>query len=154
MTTSGKIPPAPRWDLESVFPGGSTSPEYKQFREKTRQDLDSAQAMFAALPKRLDGTTVGKWKEFILKLQDVCDNTLFVMSFAHCLTSQNVEDSPAHGIVAEGDVLLSEWEKMKTEFESRSMQQEDSAWAELVDSEELKPMLKKAKKTQKTKLRT
>ena len=140
MTTTGKIPPAPRWDLDSVFPGGSASPEYKQFREKTRQDLDDVKAMLAALPEKLEAGTKAKWTEFILKLQSACDNILFIMSFAHCLTSQNVEDSAAHGIEAEGDVLISEWEKLKTEFESRALKQDDAAWNELVDTAELKPI--------------
>jgi pepF/M3 family oligoendopeptidase len=140
MTTTGKIPPAPRWDLDSVFPGGSASLEYKQFRDKTRQELDGVKTMLTALPEKLESRTRAKWSEFILSLQSACDNILFIMSFAHCLTSQNVEDSAAHGIEAEGDVLISEWEKLKTEFESRALKQGESAWKELVETPELKPI--------------
>ena len=45
---------AMKWDLESIFPGGSSSKEFKEFREKLRADLVDAKRTFDKLPKTLD----------------------------------------------------------------------------------------------------
>jgi len=138
MTTSTKMPPAPAWDLESVFPGGSESTEFKTFREKVKKSLDDAGGKLADLPHTLDDASIESWKEIILLLQSLVEDIELVMSFAHCLTSQDVGDSAAHGIEGESDLYFSEWNKLKTALEALSLQQSDKNWEKLVASEELK----------------
>jgi len=138
MTTSTKIPPAPAWDLESIFPGGSQSAEFKAFRDKVKKSLDDARGKLTNLPPKLDDSGAKAWKEFILLLQSLVEDIELVISFAHCLTSQNVDDTAAHGIEGEGDLYFSEWDKLKTELEALSLKQSDDDWGRLVASDELK----------------
>jgi pepF/M3 family oligoendopeptidase len=138
MAASNKIPPAPRWDLDCIFPGGSQSPQFQEFISNTKTDLDNARPMLNDLPKTLDDNSSGQWVEFILKLQDLEDRILMMSSFANCLTSQNVDDSKAHAIVAEGRLYYSEYEKLKTELQLLAMNQPDDAWEKLVSGDELK----------------
>ena len=138
MTTAAKIPPAPTWDLESVFPGGSQSEEFKAFRDKVKKSLDDAGRMLAGLPRTLDSTGADAWEEFILQLQSLAEDIELIVSFAQCLTSQDVGDDTAHSIEGEGDLYMSEWEKLKTGLEALSLQQSDANWQRLVSSDRLK----------------
>ena len=44
---------APRWDLESIFPGGSASKEFKEFRQNINSQLENAE-------KKIESITSGK----------------------------------------------------------------------------------------------
>ncbi|MGD8922340.1 MAG: hypothetical protein PVH24_03765, partial [Candidatus Zixiibacteriota bacterium] len=93
MPTTKVIPPAPTWDLDSIFPGGSASTEFEQFRYKTKCSIDDLRTLMKSLPKHLDDGTVDQWVEFVLKLQESMDNIEMILSFSHCLISQDVSDA-------------------------------------------------------------
>ena len=136
-TTLTKIPPAPTWDLDSIFPGGSRSEPFKQFREKLRADLESAATSIGTLPVKLDGQSGPAWQKFILTLQDLLERIELVKGFASCLAAQNVADNMAQVIQGEGDLYVAEWEKLKATFEPLTLEQSDAAWEGLVTSPEL-----------------
>ncbi|MFZ5980899.1 MAG: oligoendopeptidase, partial [Candidatus Zixiibacteriota bacterium] len=134
MTTTTKIPPAPTWDLDSIFPGGSKSTEFKNFRDKIKNDLVDAERMITGIPATMKTDNIHLWTAFILKLQAILADILTTMSFAHCLTSQNVEDTLAHSIEGDADIYYAQWEKLRSRFEALSLKQTDTAWNELVAS--------------------
>jgi oligoendopeptidase F len=137
MTTMTKIPPAPTWDLESVFPGGSRSEAFKQFREKLRADLEGAAGMTANLPPVLDDQSRPVWQRFVLTLQDLLERIELVKAFSGCLAAANVADSMAQAILGEGDLYQAEWDKLRAKFEPLTLKQSDAAWNALVTTTEL-----------------
>lgn len=143
MTTKApekKLPPAPKWDLDSIFPGGSKSDEFKKFREQVKADLKKAEQLTSALKTGLTSDTKNNWIEFIGVFESVCEDIELVISFANALASADVSDSTASNIVSEGYLYLSRWEKLKTEFESAAMKQSDSAWNDLMADDKIKPI--------------
>ena len=128
---------APRWDLDSIFKGGSSSAEFKDFRDRLKVSLREAGGKLEALPKTLDDRSSSIWTEFALLLQSTYENLDLVRSLAGCLASQNTDDTVALALQTEGDLLVSEWEKLKTGFEAMSLKQSDQAWDKLVSSEQL-----------------
>ncbi len=141
MSTTATInTPAPTWDLDSIFPGGSGSPEFKQFRDDVKSELAKLTAQLAALPETLDDATASAWKSFLLDLQKLEENLHLVMSFAHCLISQNVDDKPAYAIEAESYDLNAEVERIKNTLASRALKQTDEAWRKLLSDPELEPV--------------
>jgi len=137
MTTSTKIPPAPTWDLDSLFPGGSASPEFADFMKKVKAALDTTRADGNKLPKKLDGTTADAWAEYILNLQGLVEDIELALSFSHMLTSQKVDDAAAHTYEAQAHEYLSVWEKLKAELDALSLQQDDAVWNKLMSSDKL-----------------
>ncbi len=137
MTTMTTAKPAPTWDLDSIFPGGSRSEAYKQFRQKLRADLGASAKALGALPQTLDDKSQVEWQHFILTLQDLFERIDVVKSFAGCLIAADVSDSMAQVIVGEGDLYLAEWEKLRAVFEPLTLRQSDAAWEKLVSSAEL-----------------
>lgn len=140
MTPSQKLPPAPNWDLDSVFPGGSGSKEYADYRAAAREKLVALNAEFAKLPKNLDTNSLAVWANFILDFQKIAEELILIRAFAGCLMSQNVADSPAFTIAAEADGLMAEWEKVKAGLESLSSTQSDSAWQQLTSHPQIAPI--------------
>ena len=140
MTTAAptKIPAAPTWDLDSIFPGGSKSEEFKSFRGQTKAKLDSVKILAESLPSTITKDSLAVWVAFIEKLQECQLDISLVLSFASCLGSQNVEDSLADSIYAEGLELYSEWEKIKADLESLAIKQSDEDWALLTSDPKMK----------------
>jgi len=108
MADKKTIPPAPTWDIESVFPGGADSTEFKAFREKVRSEIDQLTKNVGEVPAAIDASTLDQWVDFVQKVQSTLENIELVVAFAGCLTSQNVDDAKGHTIRAEGDVLYSD----------------------------------------------
>jgi pepF/M3 family oligoendopeptidase len=113
-----------RWDLDSVFPGGSSSKEFSDFREKLKKDIAAAAEQFARLPDKLEPSNSDKCKSAILEYQRLVTDIELVAAFAECLTAQNVDDMPALQIKQEIDVLVSDWYKLQTRLESYARRQD------------------------------
>ena len=137
MTTKTKIPPAPTWDLDSIFPGGATSPEFKKHREKTLNDLKQLRAGVDGLARTLDDTSALAWTDFILTLQDTIENIEVMISFPHCLISADVKDNEAAACESEGIQALSDWQAVESDFFALAIQQPDEAWEKLVTSDKI-----------------
>jgi len=135
--TATKSPTAPTWDLDSIFPGGSTSPQFKAHRDKVKKELADAAGLLTALPEHIDTASLPKWVAFVETLQSSLANIELVMAFAGCLTAQNVKDNEAHAIEAEGDEFLSDWRKLAAQLEDRALAETDEQWGLLTGSKEL-----------------
>jgi oligoendopeptidase F len=138
ITESKKLPPAPRWDLESIFSGGSESKDFEQFRKEIRKDLIEYTKRIELLPDGLDGAGREGWTSFVVDLQTLLARVRQAMSFVHCLISQDVNDEKAHQINGETDVFGSEFEKLMVSFEAFAKKQDDSQWREFINGEKLK----------------
>jgi oligoendopeptidase F len=132
MATATKIPPAPKWDLESIFPGGSASPKLKEFRGTLRANLEKLTIQFKNLPPALSNATLGQWKEFVITLQKTGEELELLRSFSSCLLAQNVADEGAGIVGSEADELSSVWDKAKAGFAALAAKQADPIWKELV----------------------
>lgn len=139
MTTQ-TIAPAPTWDLDAIFPGGAGSSQFKTHRDKVKTELADARLKLSELPDTLSDSTQQAWVDFILRMQSLVENIELVISFAHCLVSQDVSDSVASGIESEGIEQLSDWMVLRTDFEARSLKQSDAAWDALLASPDIKPI--------------
>ena len=131
---------APTWDLESIFPGGSKSKEYADFRKKIAEDLEKAKKALENLPKNLDGDNLDKWAVWILEMQRIYEHIYMASAFAGCLVCQDVADSEAQKIDVEIDEFSSKWGMMWTSLESFAKNQSDDNWKKLVSRDDMKPI--------------
>ncbi len=136
-SSSPKIPPAPKWDLDSIFPGGSASPEYQKFRENIKEDLAAFKKEMESLPQSLNDSSRSIWIDFLVRIQKLQARIAQAASFVHCLVSQNVSDEKAHQIYGEADVFVSEFEKLTVSLEAFAKAQSDEDWQRLVSSPQI-----------------
>jgi len=123
-----KIPAAPTWDLESIFPGGSKSEQFQKFREGVQKKIDTAKKLFKSLPLKISKDSSKKYVNFVSLLQEIYDDIELVISFSNCLSSQNVADNQADAIYSEGLQYASEWQKLRAQLEALSLKQTDKQW--------------------------
>jgi oligoendopeptidase F len=126
-----------QWDLESIFPGGSKSKEFADFRLKLRADLDSAKKSLAEIASQKTPSAYEKWGKFVLDMQALMEKIHHAGSFAGCLVSQNVEDEEAHRIDSEIDNYGSEWHQLMTGLESFALHLSDEEWPTFIAAAKL-----------------
>jgi len=129
---------APRWDIDSIFPGGSKSPQYAAFRQEIVKEIDKLEKALAKLPRKLDETSRPKWAKWILELQSIYEKLHMASSFAGCLTSQDVNDEEALRIDAAIDDQYSRWGMMKASLESFSVKASNKEWQKLLEKKGIK----------------
>ncbi len=122
---------SPQWELDSIFPGGSASPEFRKFCDAIRGDLEKLAASVKALPAMLNDSSRAPWIAAILEFQRLGAHIEMARSFAHCLTSQNVKDDPAHALEGEVDNYIASWLNLRTGFEASFAGHSDVEWEKL-----------------------
>lgn len=127
-TPKATIPPSPRWDLDSIFPGGSDSKEFEQFRKEQEERLAEAAKTFEALEETITAENVDSWVSFVEELQLMFANLELVASFSGCLVAQNVDDKKALAFESEADSSIAKWMKLETQLEAVSVKQSDDQW--------------------------
>ncbi len=132
--------PAPRWELDSIFPGGSSSPEFKKFCLDIKRDLETLSGSVKSLAPELGESSRAGWTKVILEFQRLAAHIEIARSFAHCLTSQNVKDDPAHALESEVDTYVAEWMNLRTALESIFARQSDSEWEKLMAQTDIAPI--------------
>jgi oligoendopeptidase F len=131
-TTAIAPPPSPTWDLDSIFPGGSKSVQFKTYREGVKQQLIVLKGEMDALPQSITPQSVSAWVSVILKLQDTIEGIELIVSLSNCLASANVDDAEALSIMAEGDELYAQWKTERARLEALSLTQTDEQWKLLI----------------------
>jgi len=95
--------------------------------------MAQCEKLLSALPEFIDGKSVDKWVEFVLRLQKQAEDVQFVQNFTECLQAQNVDDSGADPIAVEGFLYQSQYQNIRTGFEARTLKQSDAQWQILMD---------------------
>ena len=122
---------SPQWELDSIFPGGSASPEFRKFCDAIRGNLEKLAASVKAVPAMLNDSSRAPWIAAILEFQRLGAHIEMARSFAHCLTSQNVKDDPAHALEGEVDNYIASWLNLRTGFEASFAGHSDVEWEKL-----------------------
>ena len=129
-----------RWDMDAIFPGGSSSKEFDRFREAIAGDLKKAEAVLAGLPRSLTDDTAEAWIKFLLMIQDLEQRLDHAISFAFCLTAQDVNDDRAMIAVEELTSKEANLEVIKTGIEEFAIAVEDDAWNKLLSDKRVSGM--------------
>lgn len=123
---------APRWNLESIFPGGSGSKEFSVFRTKLKNDLLDVQQSLAKFKGKTDTRSFEAWGKFILSMQKLYKQVYQASSFVECLISQDVNDSEGHKIDAEISTYGAQWSSSMTSFEEFAINVSDKQWEKFI----------------------
>ncbi len=126
-----------RWDLESVFPGGSGSKEFEAFRKTVVADLEEARERLSRLPRKLDEDTREAWVDILLLVQDTDKRLDHAGSFTYCLAAQDVTDDKAMNILEEISSHEAAIEVIQTDIDEFAIAVDDQAWEDFVGDERL-----------------
>jgi len=114
------------WELETIFPGGSTSPEYAKFMEETNEQV----AAFAQQVAVLNGQAADADALYPLfeAMQAVVVRIRNAYAFVRCLTAQNVQDREAKLQLGRVQQLNAAFNSANTLLDQSLLAIEDAAW--------------------------
>lgn len=129
----------PRWDLDSIFPGGSRSPALARHLEAVAADVAGLPARMEALPVGPDPgpAEVAAWQRFLEHLQDVSARLREAGAFVGCLTAQDVHDEQARLLAGRIGQLGAALESVHIALARRMLAFRDQAWQALLQDERL-----------------
>ena len=125
------------WDLESIFPGGSSSPEFHAALEEVKGRIAKLREEADGLKADLDTEQL---KGVITEMQDLMRHFGQCQAFIGCLTSQNVHDSQAR--LLEGDLgqVSAALTSLQTIIDHLWVSIPDERWLEHLADPELQPL--------------
>ena len=126
-----------RWDLESVFEGGSTSPNFQAFRQSIGRDLENLENILKGLPMKLSGQSFEKWVDVLVRVQGLDMQLDHASGFAYCLAAQDVNDERAMVIIEEASTKEAALEALKTTIAELATTVSDEEWNRLIDDERI-----------------
>jgi oligoendopeptidase F len=127
-----------RWDMDSIFRGGSSSPEFAKFRKKIAADLKKATRQAEALQKRGAKAPREEWIKMMVTLRKLRERINHGGSFAYCLTSQDVSDEKAMVILEEFSAYDAASDAIQTAIEGYAKSVDDRTWKKIVSDRRLK----------------
>ncbi len=135
-----KQPISVTWNLDSIFPGGSSSAEFADFLNKLESDIAalSEQVNSAVFPVNAYDTAA---LDGVIELLQSCAARLTQASeFAGCLGAQNQQDKGAVRLSAKVTGLRAGFEGISSRFDSILRQTADEVWAQWMSRPEIAPL--------------
>lgn len=124
----------PVWDLESIFPGGSDSTELESHMKQVAADIQGLQNHIPA------GDDKEQWQNLFALVQDIGARMRQAGAFIGCLNAQNTKDNKAKLLGGHMQQMSAAFGSVMTSVDEKLLAMNDSVWAELLETPELKPI--------------
>jgi oligoendopeptidase F len=128
------------WELDSLFAGGSSSPEFNQFLDSLEQDIKTLhqEVITAEVPVDLEST---KWLDHVVELLQSCSGRLILAAeFAVCLSAQNQQDKGAVRLSGKVSGLSALYQGIRSAFDNVLRQTADDVWEQWISRPEIAPL--------------
>ncbi|PYZ91611.1 oligoendopeptidase [Salipaludibacillus keqinensis] len=125
------------WNLDTIFPGGSQSEEFKQHLKELETELNTFQ-------KNLDETNsadVAVWAKFVNDAQEVGKKAREAGAFISCLTAQDVNDDEAKLLAGKVKQLSTKYASIMTSIDEQLLAFNDEQWEAFISQDDMLPIL-------------
>nr|TXF86888.1 M3 family oligoendopeptidase [Alkalicoccus halolimnae] len=129
-----------QWNLETIFPGGSGSQQFKQFLVNTETDLATMKLKLERAQNK-DASDVEEWAELIERAQTIGMKVREVNAFVSCLTAQDVTDDDAKLLGGKTKQLASQYGQITSAIDEQLLHFTDAQWDEFVSLESMQKIL-------------
>ncbi|KLU39102.1 MAG: M3 family oligoendopeptidase [Limnochordia bacterium] len=125
------------WELETLFSGGSSSPDFRSYLRDLNENLARLRdAVFENRGKSCSESWVG----LVNLLQEVGAQLRQASAFISCLTAQNVKDLEAQKLGAEVQSIRAEMSSIGSSIEEQMLQLSDEEWEAVLAHPSLSPV--------------
>jgi len=126
----------PKWNLDSLYKGGSDSADFAKLLERCEADLGVIDGLIEAL-----GDAPGDdWVKATLDLQDLSARLWEAIDFVECLEAQDVGDTRASQMMGQIQTMSSKRGTLQTKLETRFLAADDEAWRSFLALPETTPI--------------
>ncbi len=129
----------PRWDLESIFPGGSESAELQNYISVLETDLQQLSQQVKGFPLPEEPEDVAYMESMISLLEKVSKQVGEVSAFVSCLTAEDVHDYKAKLLVGKRSELSAAYAANLTILDRKFVQIDSDVWNGLLQQPTLSP---------------
>ncbi|AIQ20332.1 oligoendopeptidase [Paenibacillus sp. FSL H7-0357] len=135
-----KQPLSLTWELESIFPGGSSSPQFEEFLKQLEADIETLRQQVAASVSPADSESTKSLDSVIELLQSCSGRLIQASEFAGCLGAQNQQDKGAVRLSSKVTGLRAGFEGISSQFDNVLRQTSDAVWTEWMARPEIAPL--------------
>lgn len=128
-----------RWDLESLYAGGSESPAFRHFLDDLETNVTAFSMVMQNTPGAMQSPDMGL-KAVILTMQDLSKRLREAGAFVSCLTAQNVHDAGAKALQARVSRIRSTFTSALALLDERMRQAGEASVEEILADPELAPV--------------
>ncbi|MBO9605411.1 MAG: M3 family oligoendopeptidase [Paenibacillaceae bacterium] len=121
------------WDLDAIFPGGSSSPAFAAFLARIESDTEKlSSALEQAEPPQSAAAGAATLSPLVALLQDILANIREAESFTGCLAAENQNDKTAVMLGAKVKTLAAAYQSALTRLDRILSLIPDAVWSELM----------------------
>ena len=125
-----------KWDLDSLYEGGSASPALTELLDQCEEELRSLDRALTSLPDKAGD----EWSKTTLRLQELEAKLWEAVDFVECLQAQDVSDSVADQRMARIDAMLARRKNLQTRMETLFLETDEAEWRAFLEREEIAPI--------------
>ncbi|WP_342562873.1 M3 family oligoendopeptidase [Paenibacillus sp. FSL R7-0345] len=135
-----KQPVSLTWNLDSIFPGGSSSAQFGDFLKKLEEDIETLRGQVSSAVFPVSAYDTAALDDVIGLLQSCASRLTQASEFAGCLGAQNQQDKGAVRLSAKVTGLRAGFEGISSQFDSILRQTSDEVWAQWMSRPEIAPL--------------
>ncbi|GIP40794.1 oligoendopeptidase [Paenibacillus sp. J31TS4] len=128
------------WDLDSLFPGGSESPQFARFLDDISARLETFRQELAGAGKPVTAEEAESLSGLVETLQHLMGDLMQADSFTACLAAENQDDKRAVQLGGKVKSLNAEFHSALTRFDSLLLAIPDRVWEGLLHQERWRPV--------------
>ncbi|WP_042224322.1 M3 family oligoendopeptidase [Oceanobacillus manasiensis] len=123
------------WDLDSIFPGGSESPQFVEHLRSTEIKIKDFNSKIGSIVSPKSIAEAEEVAELIKLISEIEMNVLQAKSFVVCLLAQNPKDQKAPTLDDKVGYLNANFETSVKRTQQLLQQIEEKLWNEMLDTE-------------------
>ncbi|MBP2077964.1 M3 family oligoendopeptidase [Oceanobacillus polygoni] len=121
----------PRWDLDTLFPGGSESEQFRAFVDYIKEEMKKLSVMVEQFEPQEENYE-SEFVQIVHKLETTIKKLREASAFVSCLSAQNVKDEKADILVGQRSALSAKMGTITTKFEQKLIKIDESKWKALL----------------------
>lgn len=128
------------WDLETIFPGGSSSGEFDAFLQKLAADVDTLAAQIGSLNPPANAEQTEAFDPVFENVQSASARFRQAGAFVSCLSAQDQNDQKAGQLSARVGSIRARWQSVVATFDSILQNTENAVWEEWMTRDSVAPI--------------
>lgn len=128
------------WELDSIFPGGSASPQFAQFLTTLEADIENLRQQVADSVPSADAEAAKALDNVIELLQSCSGRLIQASEFTGCLGAQNQQDKGAVRLSSKVTGMRAGFEGISSQFDNVLRQTTDEVWSAWMKRPEIAPL--------------
>ncbi|GIO21703.1 M3 family oligoendopeptidase [Oceanobacillus sp. J11TS1] len=127
----------PTWDLDVIFPGQSSSTEFRRFVDEVTNEIEAIMEVVNDLDANGE---VKAWEEVFVNLENVIKKSREMGAYISCLSAQDVTDKQASLYVAKAAQISASNTALSKIVDQKLGEVTEENWNNLLAQEAIKPL--------------